>query len=168
MFIKILFLGLMFNASVCLNGDQLILPNDIMKCLKKQAISFNILIGAEEKSILLATNQKGQILIDTYKKLLNQENLLPKPISEEILPELTNFLTNKISFYNLDGEKRLDWIAYHRAEIAYYIYLVVIYKLEVNKTMLLFIYTSLYKLFTNLQKPSYIEKIGLLFKKTFE
>lgn len=156
------------TVSVPVNAYQLILPEDIMKCLEKQAISFNILVGATEKNILLATNQKGKIFIDTYKKLLNQENLSPKPISEEILPELNNFITNKVSYYNLDGEKQSNWIAYNRAEVAYYIYFVVIYKLEVNKTMLLFIYTSLHKLFTNLQKPSYVEKIVLLVKKSFE
>lgn len=168
MFIQIIFLWIISSTNVYIMADQLILPKDIMKCLKKQAISFNILIGAAEKNILFATRQKGQILVDTYKKLLNQENISPKPISEEVLSELNNFITNKVSFYDLDGEKRSDWVAYHRAEVAYYIYFVAIYKLEVSKTTLLFIYNSLNKLFTNLQKPSYVEKVFLLFKKTFE
>ena len=98
MFIQIIFLWIVSNVSVHLNAYQLILPKKIMKCLKKQAIAYNIM-GENEKNVIMYITKGfldlGAYRGDTVEEFLKRTKSFEKIVAVE--PDKRTFKKLKLN-----------------------------------------------------------------------
>ena len=168
MFIQIIFLWIVSNVSVHLNAYQLILPKKIMKCLKKQAIAYNIMGENEKNVIMYITKGEGYTFIDVYKNLLNSKGITYQLLKPNVISDLKDHCLLHFSAYVEHGGQEPYLIEHERSYLAYCAYFFVIQKFEMDAIEWLYASSCLIKLFTNLQKPDYAKHIALLFEESLK